>query len=124
MIVRAEAQLQGSIKDVSNIRTELSKIYEKIEIDAKEVVKMGSDIGALKESMINKVNDLDRKIESLKKTVEDVQTDVTSEIKSREVFQGEILASARTTRIITATISGILGLIASMFGILAYFKGQ
>jgi hypothetical protein len=117
IIIESRALLQESIKSISNIRNELSNIYGKIESDARTNIKVGADVSSFKESTLEKISSLVKSICSLEDDVKEITKSVEEEAKIRAVFQGEILASFKTTKIISGVIATILTIIITLVAI-------
>jgi hypothetical protein len=152
-LIRVEAQLQDSIRNQSQIISDLRTIFNRIELESKTVAAIGAEIRTHKETSALRWSEAEKKIDALERANQDIANAVNQlnstaikdkeelkdaieeeckervktlneETKERQLYQENINASVSTTKIIVVIFVGIISLIATIIGIYQFFKGH
>ena len=141
-LIKVEQQLQDSIKNQSQILSDLKEIFSRIESESKVVASIGSELRTHRETSALRWSELDKKITSLEKSItvlsdgskeindlltkekEERVSAIGSEQKEREKFQENISTSFKTTTFIIGGIVTLIGVIVAVIEIVTYVKGH
>jgi len=143
-LARIDQQLQDSVKNQTQIMSDLKEIFQRIEKDSKVVTTLSENIRGLVDNMKLRWDGLDRQMQEMDrriKSLEDCHDDnekaislereerikaVDEEVKEREKFQQEVNSSVKTVGWVVgiiATLASIFSGIVLLFQVLGKLKG-
>ena len=140
-LIKVDQQLQDSIRNQSQIISDLKDFFSRIENESKTVAAISAELRTHRETSTLRWTELDKKLNSLEQSISEITQETNelrdlltkekedrtsadnSEKNEREKFQESINTSFKTTSFILGGVVGIIWLIVTIIEIVRFIKG-
>lgn len=130
-LLLVEQQLKDSIKNQSQIISDLHEIFERIDKQAKSSFVVESDLRVhletykiFKTEIENKTKEFDEESTSFADKLNTLESKINEESNNRKDFEKEIKTSINVIKAIVGAILALLAIAGSIIGILQFFRGK